>query len=52
MFDGGMYNNFPVDVAKDDFKPDIIIGSVVSANPNPPCPDDIFLNWKICSWLN
>jgi NTE family protein len=41
MFDGGMYNNFPVDVAQKDFNPDIIIGSVVSANPNPPCPDDI-----------
>lgn len=27
LFDGGMYNNFPVDVAYRDFEPDLIIGS-------------------------
>jgi NTE family protein len=26
LFDGGMYNNFPVDVAIETFKPDIVIG--------------------------
>jgi NTE family protein len=30
LFDGGVYNNFPVDVAQDVFHPDIIIGSNVS----------------------
>ncbi len=29
-YDGGIYNNFPVDVMKDDFAPDFIIGSIVS----------------------
>ena len=36
LFDGGIYNNFPVDVMRDDFKPDIMIGSVVSNNPRKP----------------
>ena len=31
LFDGGVYNNFPVDVAKDVFQPDVIIGSNVSS---------------------
>ena len=29
LFDGGIYNNFPVDVMKADFQPDFIIGSAV-----------------------
>ena len=29
LFDGGIYNNFPVDVMKNDFHPDFIIGSAV-----------------------
>ncbi|MCD6112498.1 MAG: patatin-like phospholipase family protein [Bacteroidales bacterium] len=41
MFDGGMYNNFPVDVVKEDFFPDIIIGSKVAKNNDPPKEDDI-----------
>lgn len=31
LFDGGVYNNFPVDVAQKTFNPDIIIGSNVSS---------------------
>ena len=31
LFDGGVYNNFPVDVAEQEFKPDIIIGCNVSS---------------------
>lgn len=31
LFDGGIYNNFPVDVAIEEFSPDIIIGSNVSS---------------------
>lgn len=30
LFDGGVYNNFPVDIAQKEFAPDIIIGSNVS----------------------
>jgi NTE family protein len=30
LFDGGVYNNFPVDVAQKDFNPDVIIGVNVS----------------------
>lgn len=30
LFDGGVYNNFPVDVAQNEFNPDVIIGSNVS----------------------
>jgi NTE family protein len=32
LFDGGLYNNFPVDVMYDDFNPDFIIGSKVTEN--------------------
>ena len=31
LFDGGVYNNFPVDVAQKIFHPDVIIGSNVSS---------------------
>ena len=31
LFDGGVYNNFPIDVAERVFKPDVIIGSNVSS---------------------
>ena len=40
-YDGGIYNNFPADVMKRDFAPDYIIGSVVSANHEPPADNDI-----------
>ncbi|MFM8243183.1 MAG: patatin-like phospholipase family protein, partial [Crocinitomicaceae bacterium] len=33
LFDGGLYNNFPVDVMYQEFQPDFIIGSNVSENP-------------------
>jgi NTE family protein len=37
LFDGGIYNNFPVDVMKDEFRPDFILGSaVVGGEPNAP----------------
>lgn len=41
MFDGGMYNNFPVDVMVKEFNPDIIIGSKAASNYGPPRDDDI-----------
>ena len=31
VFDGGLYNNFPVDVMRTDFNPDVIIGVNVSS---------------------
>lgn len=41
VYDGGIYNNFPVNVMRDDFHPDIIIGSSVSTNPGKPKEDDL-----------
>ena len=41
LYDGGLYNNFPVDIMRNDFNPDIMIGSVVSDNPPPPDERDI-----------
>jgi len=40
-YDGGIYNNFPTDVMRDDFHPDIIIGSVVASNPTKPDENDL-----------
>jgi len=41
MFDGGMYNNFPVDIMTEEFTPEIIIGSKAASNYGPPQEDDI-----------
>lgn len=41
MYDGGIYNNFPVDVMCADFKPDFVIGSNVSRNIKEPSEDDL-----------
>jgi len=41
LFDGGMYNNFPSDVAYEDFFPDIIIGSKAASNAQPPSDDNV-----------
>ncbi|MBK7214619.1 MAG: patatin-like phospholipase family protein [Bacteroidales bacterium] len=41
LFDGGMYNNFPSDVAYEDFFPDIIIGSKAAQNAQPPSDDNV-----------
>lgn len=46
LFDGGIYNNFPVDVLIQDFNPDIIIGSNVSYNYAPPTADDLLSQLK------
>jgi len=42
LFDGGLYNNFPLDVMYNEFHPDVIIGSSVSLETPPPSSDDIF----------
>lgn len=41
LFDGGMYNNFPSDVAISEFHPDVIIGSKVAGNYEKPDSEDI-----------
>lgn len=41
MYDGGMKNNFPADIAESDFNPDIIIGSKVATDNKTPSTDDI-----------
>ena len=43
VFDGGLYNNFPVDVMKSEFKPDYIVGANVSSkifNEYPKADDE------------
>ena len=35
MFDGGIYDNFPVDVMKEEFSPDMIIGVDVTSHEQP-----------------
>lgn len=41
LFDGGIYNNFPWDVALKEFKPDILIGSNCANNPDKPDEEDL-----------
>ncbi|MDR2120086.1 MAG: patatin-like phospholipase family protein [Tannerella sp.] len=36
LFDGGIYDNFPVDVMKSEFNPDFIFGSAVSGKEKEP----------------
>lgn len=43
LFDGGIYNNFPVDVMESEFAPDYTIGSSVASNPLEPNEADIVL---------
>ncbi len=46
LYDGGLYNNFPVDVMKKEFSPDVIIGVNVSSkvyNEYPYKKDDLDL---------
>ncbi|TZF84487.1 patatin-like phospholipase family protein [Pedobacter sp. BS3] len=47
VFDGGLYDNFPVDVMKKEFKPDYIIGTNVSSkvfNEYPKNSDERLMN--------
>jgi NTE family protein len=43
LFDGGIFNNFPVDVMRTDFNPGFIIGSAVANNPRKPDETDIVM---------
>ena len=46
LFDGGLYNNFPVDIMINDFKPDIIIGSVVTGNNPIPNDENLYIQLR------
>lgn len=41
VFDGGMYDNFPADVARHEFHPDVIIGSRVAERYSNPDREDV-----------
>ncbi|MDE5773347.1 MAG: patatin-like phospholipase family protein [Muribaculaceae bacterium] len=41
MYDGGIYDNFPVDVMQQDFEPDFIIGVSVSGPDGKPEPGNL-----------
>lgn len=41
LFDGGMFNNFPTDIARKEFDPDLIIGSVAAGNYDAPRDNDV-----------
>ena len=49
LYDGGIYNNFPVDVMQREFHPDFIIGSMVCEEPN--CPKDGDLRGQLESMI-
>lgn len=42
VYDGGIYDNFPVDVMREDFHPDFIIGVSVSGPDSKPIPGDVY----------
>ena len=41
VYDGGIYDNFPVDVMREDFAPDIMIGVDVSSPDKKPNPNNL-----------
>lgn len=42
VYDGGIYDNFPVDVMRSDFAPSIMIGVNVSGPDKKPNPNNLF----------
>ena len=46
LFDGGLYNNFPMDVMLKDFNPDVIIGSNVAEINQKPDDDNLYLQLR------
>ena len=53
-YDGGIYDNFPVDVMVKDFNPDFVIGSVVAVAPGTPeieIPDDYDIMGQVESMI-
>jgi NTE family protein len=48
LFDGGLVNNFPFDVMRKDFKPNVIIGSAIDFKDKRPKKDDLKLQiWNM-----
>ncbi len=41
LYDGGIYNNFPMDVMYHDFQPDVILGCNVSSSHSDPRENDL-----------
>lgn len=41
LFDGGIYDNFPVDIMMEVFNPDVVIGSKTVKNFDKPDPEDV-----------
>lgn len=55
VFDGGLYNNFPADVMKEEFKPDFIIGANVSSkifNEYPKNDDRVMNRFLVYMFLS
>lgn len=50
-YDGGIYDNFPVDVMIKEFNPDFIIGSVTSPGVNTSLPDEYDLMGQALSMI-
>lgn len=50
-YDGGIYDNFPVDVMVGEFHPDIIIGSVAANDETDVFPDDYDLMGQVHSMI-
>lgn len=46
LFDGGIYNNFPVDVMTTDFAPDIMIGVNAGGTTEIPVEDNVLSQMK------
>jgi len=42
LYDGGIYNNFPVDIMQSDFNPDVIIGVNAGSYPDIPYEENLF----------
>jgi NTE family protein len=55
VFDGGLYNNFPADIMKEEFKPDFIIGANVSSkvfNEYPKNADRLMNRFLVYMFLS
>jgi NTE family protein len=46
LYDGGIYNNFPVDVMQQDFNPEVIIGVNTGSYPDIPFEENFFSMFK------
>lgn len=46
VYDGGIYDNFPVDVMREEFHPDFIIGVSVSGPDTKPEPGNLFSQFE------